>query len=298
MNSFKNKEKITLDQLTYMFVCEIMDATILGISIEMDKKDINTINSETMIVALLLGQFFIMNDLSYFHNEDKERIGEDVGRSFTNAFIYWSEKHDISREAINENLNIMINYYNDLENAVSKSIDNYNKDLDEVFYLYINNRLFKELNINRIDDIKLQDTIATYTKRVLQHISIINDNILNKYTILYDNNKTHITGNMENDVHEAVTKHIINSMFSEETVKKNVRRGIIDLIITIMIIALAALLLVSGITSVNYRIIKIIGFILCMLVSLLTGVMAHSGLTYPKFIKNRTQTTLKDHIKK
>lgn len=105
-------------------------------------------------------------------------------------------------------------------------------------------------------------------------------------------------GKMEEEIDDLVAKHIVNPMFSNESIKRNKREGIKYLIITVLILLLGIFLLVWGISTPGYRIIKIIGFILSLPVALFTGVISHSSFDFVKKASNRTQTVLKDHIKK
>lgn len=183
MGIFKKKENVTLDQFSYLIVCEIMNTNIAGIKGDLDKEIKNTINSITMLSSLILEQFYVMDYLNNKNNKDKEQIGHDVGKSFAGAFIYWNEKNGVSRELIDENMEIMMQFNDDMFS--SPDLNDSTKPLDELVYIYTNKRIFNELQIDSLNNIELEGMIAAYTKRVLKQLAPILDNLLKKYNITY-----------------------------------------------------------------------------------------------------------------
>ncbi len=183
MGLFRKKENITLDQLSYLTISEVMSINLAGISGDLEKEIKNTINSITMLSSLFSASFYIMNYLGNICKKDKEQIGYDVGKSFTDAFIYWNEKNGTPKEALDENLEIMMQFNDDAYN--SDELNDPTKQLDLRIYLYTNKRISEELKID-IDNIELKGIIAAYTKQILKQINPILIEIIKKYKIVYE----------------------------------------------------------------------------------------------------------------
>ncbi len=183
MGLFKKKEKITLDQLSYLTISEVMSINLNGISVDLDKETKNTINSITMLSSLFSAQLYIMNYLGNICHKDNEQIGYDVGKSFSDALAYWHEKNGTQKETIVENLEIMMQFNNDIYN--SDEFNDSTKQLDLRIYLYTNKRISAELKID-IDNIELKGIIAEYTKQILKQVNPILVKIIREYKIVYE----------------------------------------------------------------------------------------------------------------
>ena len=75
-----------------------------------------------------MGQIINLELISNICKKDKEQIGYDVGKSFTDAFIYWNEKNGTPKEALDENLEIMMQFNDDAYN--SDELNDPTKQLD------------------------------------------------------------------------------------------------------------------------------------------------------------------------
>ena len=96
--------------------------------------------------------------------------------------------------------------------------------------------------------------------------------------------KTYQYGEVEEKIDEVVSEHLIMPMFSKETKRKNRIFGIKCLLITIICLLLGIGLIIWSINSQFYRIIKIVGATLFLIVALVMGVVTYAVLVPPKFV--------------
>ena len=77
----------------------------------------------------------------------------------------------------------MNEFYDDIFDSKELNSD---KNIDEQIYLYINNRIFKELNINNTESVKIQGIIAEYTKGILNKLFDTGKRIFKKYEVVLE----------------------------------------------------------------------------------------------------------------
>ena len=183
MELFFKKKKITLDQLSYSFVCETMDININGIDINLDETSKKLVKSITMLGSIVYIQLYISTYLVKNNEVDQEKISYNVGKSVIDSLFYWYKKQNMSESAIKENIDIMNEFYDDIFDSKELNSD---KNIDEQIYLYINNRIFKELNINDTESVKIQGIIAEYTKGILNKLFDTGKRIFKKYEVVLE----------------------------------------------------------------------------------------------------------------